>query len=212
MAIAYEAGATGNGNINSVSVQDVTKGLNTLRTVAYTSFDMPASMAFQNVGAGTCPAGYTLSGGQCTTVTGSVPATITGYTCPSGYTLSGSTCYSTSSVAATPVYQCPAGYTLSGTTCSAPASAPATATPYCPSTSFTYNASTQTCNYIPVYDLSQCQATISGVNFVSYTLVPQGPEVEVYYCKYTRLIAYSSRLPHFPACFRTEFFMNQWVK
>jgi hypothetical protein len=68
----------------------------------------------------TCPAGYTLSSGQCQQTT-TVPSSSTctgGYYCPSGGSLSGDYCSTsgTSTYAAT--CTCPVGYTRSDTSCS----------------------------------------------------------------------------------------------
>ena len=64
-----------------------------------------------NGSAASCPAGYALSGNECTQA---VPQS---YICPSGYTHSGSSCTETIPAGTA----CPDGGTLSGTTCTLPA-------------------------------------------------------------------------------------------
>lgn len=80
----------------------------------------------------TCPAGSTLSGTTCKSVS-NIPASIA-YTCPSTYTTSGSTCTKTSTTPATQTYSCSPGYTFNGSVCtqSTSSSNPATVSYSCP--------------------------------------------------------------------------------
>jgi conjugal transfer mating pair stabilization protein TraN len=93
----------------------------------------PASISYN------CPSGWTLSGMQCSQNLVQ-PAPVAGYTCPSGYTLNATIC-SQFQAAALRSYTCPSGYTLSGTSCSQMLTQPTNLTGYiCPS-SFTVSGS-----------------------------------------------------------------------
>ena len=120
----------GNGNLEYTVSHDTVNNRHSVRFESYTSFNMPKQFTYANFLANTttCPAGYTLTAGNCVgTVTTANPATVTAYTCPAGYTLGGtlssSTCTQvtptgTNTALAIPsAFSCPVGQTLSGSNC-----------------------------------------------------------------------------------------------